>query len=68
MSNFNGSLLSVCRSVCRSLLTLEHRLAGDQLLSVKGFDIEKLIMQVETRGGSQKVDDRREWRQVSISL
>ncbi len=68
MSNINGSLLHLGRSVCRSLLTLEHRLSGAKLLSAKGLDIEKLKWEVETRGGFEKVEARREWRQAFFFL
>ena len=44
------------------------RLDEDKLLWVKGLDIEKLKWEVETRGGFEKVEARREWRQAFFFL
>jgi len=44
------------------------KLTGAKLLAAKGLDIEQLKVEVEKRGGFEKVQERREWRQIARAM
>ena len=44
------------------------KLSGVKFLAAKGLDIEKLKEEVEKRGGFDKVEEKREWRQIARAM
>ena len=44
------------------------KLSGVKFLVSKGLDIEKLKEEVEKRGGFDKVEEKREWRQIARAM
>ena len=45
-----------------------RKLTGMKLLAAKGLDVAQLREEVEKRGGWDKVEQRREWRQIARAM
>jgi hypothetical protein len=56
------------KEIAEETQAVSRKLSGAKLLAVKGLDVDKLKAEVESRGGYDKVEAKREWRQIARAM